>query len=83
VDVGIDPDYGPPMHWVGNWFELPAGDYTIVVGVRGGLFESRDWTITKRLEAGHRYVPRVRGSKPEWVGTLEDMDPDEAVADEP
>ena len=83
VKVGIDPRDGPPMNWAGNYIELPAGTYTIKVGLRGGLFESRDWTITKQLEAGHRYEPRVRGSKAQRVGTLEDMDQEEAVTDEP
>ena len=74
VYVGIHPHHGPPMNWAGNWIELPAGEYTITVGRRGGLFESRDWTITQRLEAGHRYEPRVRGSKSQMVGTVEDVD---------
>ena len=80
VYVGIHPHHGPPMNWAGNWIELPAGEYTITVGRSGGLFESRDWTITRRLEAGRRYEPRVRGAKPQMVGTVEDVDQQAADA---
>ena len=83
VDVGIDPRDGPPMYWAGDSIDVPPGEYTIVVGTRGKLFESKDWTITRRLEAGHLYVPRVEGSKPEWVGTMEDVEPEEGVGENP
>src|SRR5688572_1191004 len=76
VDIGTHPHDGFPMNWAGDAIEIPPGEYTIIIGLRGGLFENRTWTITKRLEAGHRYSPYVRGSKPERVGTVEDVDLD-------
>ena len=76
VDVGIHPRDGVPMHWAGDAIEIPPGEYTIIVGPRGRLFEARTWKITKRLEAGHRYSPYIRGAKSEQFGTVEEMDQD-------
>jgi hypothetical protein len=72
VYVGIDAHDGVPMHWAGDALELPPGEYTIIVGIRGRLFESRTWKIAKRLEAGHRYLPIVHGSEDERLGTVDD-----------
>jgi hypothetical protein len=73
VDVGIHPRDGVPMHWAGDAIEIPPGEYTVILGPRSGLFETRTWKITKQLEAGHRYSPQVRGSKPEWFGTVDEI----------
>ena len=35
VNVGIDPRHGAPMHWAGDAIEIPPGEYTFIVGVRG------------------------------------------------
>src|SRR5687767_10127346 len=57
VDVGIHPRDGVPMHWAGDAIEIPPGEYTIIVGPRGRLFDARTWKLTKRLGAGRRYSP--------------------------